>query len=137
MIVLDTNILSELRKNKPHGAVALWFTKNPLSTCAVPAAAIYELQAGAERTRRQDRAKAAEIDAWITQVEGSVIVLPFGATEARMTAFLMRRQQQDLLMDAMIAATALTHGMTVATRNTGDFERFGVAQVNPFLFREG
>lgn len=137
MNLLDTNVISELRKTKPHGAVSAWFKVNPLFMSAVSAVTIYELQAGAEITRRQDPLKAQEIDRWIGAVEQSVVVFSLGGMEARMAAFLMRGQSQKLLMDAMIAATAATHGLTLATRNTKDFERFGVALVDPFLFPRG
>ncbi len=63
-------------------------------------------------------------------------MIPLGTIEARMTAYLMRGQSQQLLPDAMIAATAIANGLTVATRNTGDFERFGVPLINPFLFSQ-
>lgn len=136
MILLDTNVISELRKQRPHGAVASWFKANPFTACSISAVTLYELQAGAEITRRQDESKANQLDGWIRQVEQSVTIRPLGAAEARVTAFLMRRQSQELITDAMIAATAITNGLTVATRNTRDFERFGVAIVNPFLYGE-
>ena len=134
MYLLDTNIISELRKPKPHGAVLAWFVTNPLSTTRISAVSFYELQTGAERTRQQDPPKAEELDRWIREVEQSVIVVPLGIIEARMTAHLMKNLSQDLLTDAMIAATAIANGLTVATRNTRDFERFSVTLVNPFLF---
>ncbi len=134
MYLLDTNIISELRKPKPHGAVLAWFVTNPLSATRISAVSFYELQSGAERTRQHDLPKAQELDRWIREVEQSAIVVPLGIIEARMTAHLMKNLSQDLLTDAMIAATAIANGLTVATRNTRDFERFNVALVNPFLF---
>jgi predicted nucleic acid-binding protein len=134
MHLLDTNIVSELRKPKPHGAVVGWFVANPLNAASISAITLYELQTGAERVRQQDAIKAQELDRWIGEVEQSITVIPLGIIEARMTAYLMRSCSQDLLTDAMIAATAIANGLTVATRNTRDFERFGVPLVNPFLF---
>ncbi len=132
MYLLDTNIISELRKRKPHGGVEAWFKAHGIAQSNLSALTFYEMQAGAERTRKQDIAKANELDAWIRAVETSITVLPFGTMEARMTAYLMRGESEDLLVDAMIAATAITNDLTVATRNTRDFKRFGVSLVNPF-----
>jgi len=134
MHLLDTNIVSELRKSRPHGAVVAWFVANPLNIASISAVTVYELQTGAERTRQQDAVKAQELDRWIREVEQSITVVPLGIIEARMTAYLMRSCSQYLLTYAMIAATAIANGLTVATRNTRDFERFGVPFVNPFLF---
>jgi len=135
MYLLDTNVISELRKRKPHGGVEAWFDANPLEESRLSAISFYEMQSGAERTRKQDIAKANELDAWIRRVELSITVLPFGTIEARMTAYLMRGRSDALLIDAMIAATALANGLTVATRNTRDFARFEVPLVDPFEFK--
>ncbi len=132
MILLDTNIISELRKASPHGAVVAWYAQSPtLCLCAIT---IYELQAGVERTRQSDSTKAAEIETWVTSLQQSFMILPFTALEARITAALMRKTAADQLQDAMIAATALARELTIATRNTRDFERFGAPLINPFLF---
>lgn len=135
MILLDTNVISELRKPRPHGAVLAWYQQIPSASLYLSSVTIYELQAGAERTRVADRTKAAELDRWISGLEKRFAVLAFNAIEARVTAALMRNISLEHLEDAMIAATALASGFTVATRNTKDFERFGIAMVNPFLFR--
>lgn len=79
--------------------------------------------------------KAAELDRWIATLQTMMTVLPFSALEARITAYLMRGLALEQLQDAMIAATATVHGLPVATRNTRDFERFGVMLVNPFEFK--
>lgn len=133
--LLDTNVVSELRKRKPHGGVETWFKAHGIGQSNLSAISVYEMQAGAERTRKQDASKANELDAWIRTVADSIAVLPFGVVEARMTAYLMRGESNDLLLDAMIAATALANDLTVVTRNGRDFERFGVALVNPFEFK--
>jgi hypothetical protein len=133
--LLDTNVISELRKRKPHGGVEAWFKAYGVGESNLSAVSFYEMQAGVERTRRQDSTKATELDAWIRTVAISIPVLPLGAVEARMTAYLMRGESNDLLLDAMIAATALANDLTVVTRNTRDFERFDVALVNPFEFK--
>ena len=96
------------------------------------AVTIGELQAGVEITREQDAAKAAEIEAWLEQVAESYNVLPMDGRVFRCWARLMHRRSDDLLEDAMIAATAMVHNLTVVTRNIRDFEPFGVATLDPF-----
>lgn len=132
MYLLDTNAISELRKQRPHGAVLAWFNAQSRSTLSLPSVAIYELHSGANRTRNQDPIKAAEIELWIKHICQSFIVLPFGIAEARVTASFMDKKASDLLPDAMIAATAATYDLTVATRNTRDFVNFPVRLLNPF-----
>lgn len=134
--LLDTNVISELRKAKPHGGVEAWFRRHAIGQSNLSAVTIYELQVGVEKTRQQDAVKAASLDGWVRAVAGSITVLPFGAVEARMTAYLMRGTSSDLLLDAMIAATALANDLTLATRNTRDFKQFGASLVNPFDFRD-
>ena len=135
MYLLDTNIISELRKRKPHGGVEAWFASHGIGQSSLSSVSFYEMQAGTERTRKQDIAKANELDTWIRAVEASITVLLFGTMEARMTAYLMRGESGDLLVDAMIAATAITNDLTVVTRNTRDFDRFEVPLINPFEYK--
>lgn len=133
--LLDTNIVSEFRKNKPHGAVLAWVSSVPKELLYVAAVVFGELQAGAERSRQQDPAKAAEIDAWISQLLLSAQVVNMDADCFRVWARLMNHKSDDLVEDAMIAATARVHGFTVATRNEADFKHFGVEIFNPFKFK--
>ncbi|MBB5064623.1 type II toxin-antitoxin system VapC family toxin [Granulicella mallensis] len=133
MYLLDTNCISELRKIRPHGAVLSWFNAQSLDTLALPSVTIYELHSGAQRTRRQNPAKADEIAAWIESVIRSIVVLPFGTAEAHMAADFMDRKSVDLLPDAMIAATAAIYDLTLVTRNTRDFLSFPVRLLNPFI----
>ncbi len=134
IFLLDTNVLSELRKARPHGAVLAWYKSHPPTAFALPALALYEIQAGAEVTRQQDARKAAEIDLWADTLMEGADVLPLDGRAAREAARLMSRQSKFLIEDAMIAAIAKVNGFTVATRNTRDFERFEVPLVNPFLY---
>ncbi len=91
-----------------------------------------ELQAGVEKTREQDSDKAAEIEAWIDQVAETWNILPLDGRTFRVWATLMHRRQDDLLVDALIAATAVVHQLVVVTRNVRDFTPLGVETVNPF-----
>jgi hypothetical protein len=79
--------------------------------------------------------KADEIEAWLKELASSLQVLPMDAEMFRTWARLMHRRADHLIEDAMIAATALGHGLTVATRNTKDFVDFGVATFDPFGYR--
>lgn len=132
MYLLDTNIVSELRRARPNGAVVAWVesvAEEDLHLCAL---SLGEIQAGIELTREQDPAKAAQLEAWADQVAAAYNVLPMDAATFRLWGKLMHRQSDTLYEDAMIAACALTHKLTVVTRNVRDFERFGVPLFNPF-----
>ncbi|MGA8489838.1 MAG: type II toxin-antitoxin system VapC family toxin [Terriglobales bacterium] len=130
--LLDTNVVSELRKPKPHGAVIGWLSELQESQIYLSAVTIGELQAGVERTRSQDPQKASQIQAWIDLVEDSYQVLAMDALCFREWARLMHAKPDDLLEDAMIAASARVHELTVATRNERDFASLGVPVFNPF-----
>jgi len=132
MYLLDTNVVSELRKPKPHGGVLAWLESVDDSKLYLSAVTLGEIQAGIEITREQDATKAVEIEAWLELVAASYNVLPMDAVVFRRWARLMHRTSNTLYEDAMIAATADVHGLTVVTRNVADFKSFGVAIYNPF-----
>jgi predicted nucleic acid-binding protein len=133
MFLLDTNVISELRKTRPHGAVISWYKSYGPHTFFLPSIVLYELQAGVELTCTSDKPKAIQIDQWVDEIVTSASVLALDAKAARMTAKLIHGKPPELFKDAMIAAIALTNELTVATRNVKDFRRFGVATINPFL----
>jgi predicted nucleic acid-binding protein len=135
MYLLDTNVVSELRKARPHGGVLAWLRSVHDRRLHLSAVTIGEIQAGIERTREQDVAKAAEIEAWVGNVAETWNVLPMDAAAFREWARLMHRRSDTLIEDAMIAATARVHGLQVVTRNIRDFEAFGVSVLNPYAFR--
>ena len=132
MYLLDTNVISELRKPRPHGAVLAWIRAADEIDLHVSAVTLGEIQAGIELTREQDATKAAEIERWLDLVAASYNVLPMDAKAFRAWARLMHRRSDTLYEDAMIAATATVHHLTVVTRNVADFAGFGVELLNPF-----
>lgn len=130
--LLDTNVISEIHKPRPHGAVVAWFGSLRDEQICLSAVTLCELQEGIERTRQQDAAKARAIEAWVDEWENSSRVLPMDGRCFRETARMMLGKQEDLFYDVMIAATARLHGLTLATRNERDFKHLGVDLINPF-----
>lgn len=132
MYLLDTNVISELRRPRPHGAVVEWLQSVTDDKLFLSAVTLGEIQAGIELTRDQDVAKAGEIERWVDLVSAVYNVLPMDAGTFRLWARLMHRRSETLYEDAMIAATAKQHHLTVVTRNVSDFADFGVDLLNPF-----
>ncbi|MDO4232724.1 MAG: type II toxin-antitoxin system VapC family toxin [Lautropia sp.] len=132
MFLLDTNVVSETRKSRPHGGVMTWLASVDESRLFLSAVTIGEIQRGIELTRQQDSQKALELTAWLDAIIESQAVLPMGAGTFRLVATLMHRKSDTLYEDAMIAATALERELTVVTRNVQDFREFGVPLFNPF-----
>jgi hypothetical protein len=132
--LLDTNTISELRRTKPHGAVLAWLKTVPAQRLFLSAFSIAELQAGVEALWERDPAKAEEIETWIDAVCQSWAVLPLDIPCCRQWAREVKGKSDTLFEDGFIVATARVHRLTIATRNTRDFDRFGIPTVNPFLF---
>ena len=130
--LLDTNVVSELRKRKPHGAVVAWLKNLREEQVFLSAVTMGELQSGVELTRLQDSEKAAEIEVWVDQLASSYQVLPMDSACFREWGRLMHGKPNQLIEDAMVAATARVHGMIVATRNESDFKVLEVRVLNPF-----
>jgi predicted nucleic acid-binding protein len=130
--LLDTNVISELRKRKPHGGVLAWLNSVRDQALFLSAVTLGELQAGIELTRKRDAAKAEEIETWVDQLAHSYEILPMDDRVFREWARLMHGQPDRLLEDALLAATAIVHRLIVVTRNTRDFQAFKVPLFNPF-----
>ncbi len=124
--------MSELRRVRPHGAVLAWITNVPNASLHLSAVTVGELQTGIERTRDRDPGKAAELEMWLAQVASGYPILPMDGAAFREWARIMHRRSDTLAQDAMIAATATIHNLTVATRNVRDFKALGAMTFNPF-----
>ena len=103
-----------------------------LAALAICALTCGEIQFGIELTRRQDTAKAKEIERWLDELQESIRIVDINAGAFRTWAKIMKGKPSELREDALIAAVALTHGLTVATRNVKDFAKFDVNVFNPF-----
>lgn len=132
MYLLDTNVVSELRRQKPHGAVLAWLRSIDDKDLYLSAVTLAEIQAGIEITRDQDSQRAAELEAWLDQVTATYNILPLDGSAFRAWAKLMHRKSDTLYEDAMIAAIAQVNNLVLVTRNIADFKSFGVSLLNPF-----
>ena len=132
MYLLDTNIISELRRPKPHGAVLEWYKNITEEDLFISAVSIGEIQAGIELTRTQDKKKAEILEQWLQSISNIHNVLPMTGSTFRLWAKLMHSQTNTVREDAMIAETAIEKDLIVVTRNTKDFKRFKLQLLNPF-----
>ena len=137
MFVLDTNVVSELRKvrlGKADTNVAAWAQSVDAANLFVSAITIMELELGVLSIERKDASQGALLRTWLEQQvlpEFSGRTLPVDTAVAQRCARLHVPDKRGE-RDALIAATALVHGMTVVTRNTADFKPTGVALINPW-----
>jgi toxin FitB len=135
LYLLDTNVVSELRRPKPHGAVLAWLASVDEKDLYLSSFSLGEIQRGIEITRQQDATKAQSLELWLDQLVDAFEVLVLDAVVMREWARMMHRQSNTLSDDAMLAATARVHGLQMITRNTADFEVLGVNCFNPFNFK--
>lgn len=137
MFLLDTNVISELRKagdGKADGNVAAWLSSVDAGTLYLSAMTLMEIELGILRIERRDAAQGARLRVWMTHhvlPEFLDRTLPVDAVVALRCASLHVPDPR-AERDALIAATALVHGMTVVTRNVADFEATGVPLLNPW-----
>jgi predicted nucleic acid-binding protein len=132
MYLLDTNIVSELRKPRPYPRVVSWLENILDKDLYLSAVTLGEIQAGIEITREQDAVKAVMLETWVSQIAQTYNILSMDAEVSRVWAKLMHGESNTVYEDAMIAATAIVHNLTVVTRNVRDFKRFEIALFNPF-----
>ncbi|MBK1719881.1 type II toxin-antitoxin system VapC family toxin [Thiocystis violacea] len=136
MFLLDTNVVSELRRpEKANPNVLAWASARPLACFFISSITLLEIELGALLIERKDTAQGAILRSWIEhqvlpRFEGRI--LPVDADVARYCARLHVPDPRSE-RDALIAATALVHGMTVITRNIADFNPTGVPTINPWV----
>ena len=136
MYLLDTNVLSELRKRRCSPAVANWFSKVPDSELYLSAITVTEIEIGIERQRPADPVFAEQLAKWLEQTFRAFgeRILPVTVNVARRWGRLAAKIGNKEL-DLAIAATGLEHGLTVVTGNTKHFVRTGVPLLDPFHAR--
>ena len=132
MFLLDTNVVSELRRPRPHGAVVAWLESVGDEDLHLSAVTIGEIQAGIEITRERTSEGGGNRSLGWSKSPEPMNILAMDARTFRLWARLMHRKPDHSIEDAMIAATASIHGLTVVTRNLRDFEGFDVQIFNPF-----
>ena len=135
MYLLDTNIISELRHGKPKQspAVRAWAADKEMSRLFLSAITVLELEKGVQALERKQPPQGGALRDWLDRVKFAFAdrILPFTQDTAVLCAGLHFPDPKPE-RDAMIAATALQHRMTLVTRNVADFENTGVALINPF-----
>ena len=135
MYILDTNVVSELRKaKKTNQNVKKWAQPLPPASLYISVISVLELEIGILLIERRDKDQGAILRAWMDKhvlptFSGRILTIDTAVAQ-RCAAFHVPNPRAD--RDALIAATALVHGLTVATRNVTDFEGMGVVVVNPW-----
>ncbi len=138
MFVLDTNVVSELRKanyGKADAAVVRWTDTVDTAAQFLSVVTVMELETGVLRIERRDPAQGSRLRTWLrSQVlpsfEGRILSIDIAVAQRCAQLHVPDRRPD---RDALIAATALVHGMTVVTRNTADFEATGAPLLNPWI----
>jgi toxin FitB len=131
--LLDTNVVSELRKRLPDSRVEAWYESVAGSQLFLSVLTLGEIRLGAERARRKDLAKAAAIEGWLARLETAYAdhIVPVDTAIADKWARLSVPDPLPVV-DGLLAATAAVRNWTLVTRNTADVNRPGVRVLNPF-----
>lgn len=132
--LIDTNVLSETRKPRPSPGVAAWVTATPPALMYISILTVGEVEQGIIRIRsRGDAQQAALFERWLAEIEAGFAdrILPLTLPAAKAWGRQSRTRPLPVI-DALIAATAQVHGLTVVTRNVKDYEHAGVQVLNPF-----
>lgn len=135
MYILDTNVISELRKaRKTHQNVRKWAERLPSASLYISVISVLELEIGILLIDRRDKEQGAILRTWIDRhvlptFSGRILAIDTVVAQRCATLHVPNPRSD---RDALIAATALVHGLTVATRNVADFERTGVGVLNPW-----
>lgn len=133
--LLDTNVLSELRRKKPNAGVVAWFSKRPATALYLSVLTLGEMRKGVEAAI--DIERRAALSDWL-DVELPAFfagrILPIDARVADRWGHLMAEVKRPIpAVDSLLAATAMHHGLTMVTRNEKDFSDLGVPVINPWV----
>jgi len=131
--LLDTNLISETRKLRADAGVIAFLAAAGSAGLFLSVLTLGELRKGVEAKRRNDAATAARLDAWVDDIETTFAdrVLPVDVAAARLWGELSARRSLPVI-DTLIAATAITRGLTLVTRNTRDIATTGVPLLDPW-----
>jgi hypothetical protein len=134
--LLDTNVISELRRRKPDPLVLDWFAGVPSGRLFLSVLSIGEIRLGIERLRRKDSAQARALEMWLGGLRNTYReqVVPVDADTAQEWGRLNAPDPLPVI-DGLLAATAKVRGWTLVTRDTGDLARRGVTVLDPFAPR--
>jgi predicted nucleic acid-binding protein len=130
--LLDTNIISEVRKPRPAARLRAWLEVQDPDDLFVSVLTLGEIREGVERLKARDRARAQPLELWLTDLTNLYgdRVLPIDQSVADEWGRL-RVSRSVPVIDAMLAATARVHGLTLVTRNVRDFRALSVTVLNP------
>jgi toxin FitB len=134
VFLLDTNVVSELRKSSPHPRVAAWQAAHSHTAVFLSTLVVGEIRRGVERLRPRDPTQADVLDRWLNVLTASYRdrLLPITVEIAQEWGRMSAPPQPPPIIDGLMAATARVHGLTLVTRNVADVSRTGVPLVNPF-----
>ena len=131
--LLDTHIISELRRPKAHPSLLAWVDTQPSAALFLSVVTAGQIRQGLEQLRQRDARQAGRLDRWLnglTQFYADRLLFVDGTVADEWGR--MRARRSVPVMDALIAATARVHNLTLVTRNVRDFADLGVNVLNPF-----
>ncbi|WP_447006403.1 type II toxin-antitoxin system VapC family toxin [Saccharothrix isguenensis] len=131
--LLDTNVVSEIRKKVPNAGVSAWFESVPASELFLSVLVVGEIRQGVERLARRDPGQAETLERWLVQLADAYgdRIVPVTAEVAQVWGRLNVPDPLPVI-DVLLAATALVYGWTLVTRNVGDVASSGARLLNPF-----
>lgn len=136
--LLDTNVISEIRKRQPHSQVKTWFATVEARQLYLSVLVLGEIQQGIERLRDRDAAQARALTSWLDRLRSGFAdrVVPV-TLESALTWGRLNAERTLPVVDGLLAATAITHDWTLVTRNEQHVAGTGVRLLNPFAAASG